>query len=157
MFLTFLRYIKQNQFLGSYKKKINYIYLNNLHRDEFIPWVVRAKGEGVKVVSIGRLPLSSDEAATLHSHPPNFSLFLSLGFRHLSLIKLISISFLRLCLKVCSMGTPEFPDLGKHCAVSDCKLIDFLPFTCDRCDQVLPFSSLNLILHYTPQTCEFVN
>ena len=64
MFLTFLRYIKQNQFLGSYKKKINYIYLNNLHRDEFIPWVVRAKGEGVKVVSIGRLPLSSDEAAT---------------------------------------------------------------------------------------------
>nr|ACU23624.1 unknown [Glycine max] len=34
------------------------------------------------------------------------------------------------------MGTPEFPDLGKHCAVSDCKLIDFLPFTCDCCDQV---------------------
>lgn len=34
------------------------------------------------------------------------------------------------------MGTPEFPDLGKHCSVEDCKLIDFLPFTCDRCKKV---------------------
>ncbi|KAF6158553.1 hypothetical protein GIB67_040067 [Kingdonia uniflora] len=31
------------------------------------------------------------------------------------------------------MGTPEFPNLGKHCSVEDCKQIDFLPFTCDRC------------------------
>ncbi|KAL4198390.1 hypothetical protein AMTRI_Chr03g45630 [Amborella trichopoda] len=35
------------------------------------------------------------------------------------------------------MGTPEFPNLGRHCSVDDCRLIDFLPFTCDRCDQVL--------------------
>ena len=35
-----------------------------------------------------------------------------------------------------SMGTPEFPDLGKHCSVDYCKQIDFLPFTCDRCIQV---------------------
>lgn len=34
------------------------------------------------------------------------------------------------------MGTPAFPNLGKHCSVDDCKQIDFLPFTCDRCDQV---------------------
>jgi len=34
------------------------------------------------------------------------------------------------------MGTPEFPDLGKHCSVGDCNQIDFLPFTCDRCDHV---------------------
>ncbi|WCJ33473.1 zinc finger (C2H2 type AN1-like) family protein [Euphorbia peplus] len=34
------------------------------------------------------------------------------------------------------MGTPEFPDLGKHCSKEDCKLIDFLPFTCDLCRQV---------------------
>ncbi|CAJ1911444.1 unnamed protein product [Sphenostylis stenocarpa] len=34
------------------------------------------------------------------------------------------------------MGTPEFPNLGKHCSVSDCRLLDFLPFTCDRCEQV---------------------
>jgi len=47
------------------------------------------------------------------------------------------------------MGSPEFPDLGKHCADSDCKLVDFLPFTCDRCYQVranqflFSFSSFN--------------
>ncbi|XP_021846550.1 zinc finger AN1 and C2H2 domain-containing stress-associated protein 11 [Spinacia oleracea] len=34
------------------------------------------------------------------------------------------------------MGTPAFPDLGKHCSFDRCKQIDFLPFTCDRCDQV---------------------
>ncbi|KAL3699956.1 hypothetical protein R1sor_017978 [Riccia sorocarpa] len=34
------------------------------------------------------------------------------------------------------MGTPEFPDLGKHCAVRECSLVDFLPFTCDGCKQV---------------------
>ncbi|KAH1194699.1 Zinc finger AN1 and C2H2 domain-containing stress-associated protein 16 [Glycine max] len=34
------------------------------------------------------------------------------------------------------MGTPEFPHLGKHCSVSYCKQLDFLPFTCDRCNQV---------------------
>ncbi|KAK3011818.1 hypothetical protein RJ639_010625 [Escallonia herrerae] len=35
------------------------------------------------------------------------------------------------------MGTPEFPNLGKHCSVGDCKLIDFLPFTCDCCHQIV--------------------
>ncbi|PVH65066.1 hypothetical protein PAHAL_2G416300 [Panicum hallii] len=35
------------------------------------------------------------------------------------------------------MGTPEFPNLGKHCSVGDCNQIDFLPFTCDRCDHAL--------------------
>lgn len=34
------------------------------------------------------------------------------------------------------MGTPEFPNLGKHCSIGECKQIDFLPFTCDRCRQV---------------------
>ncbi|XP_004513765.1 zinc finger AN1 and C2H2 domain-containing stress-associated protein 11-like [Cicer arietinum] len=45
------------------------------------------------------------------------------------------------------MGTPEFPDLGKHCAVSDCKLIDFLPFTCDRCNQVYCLEHRSFIKH----------
>ncbi|KAF7819024.1 zinc finger AN1 and C2H2 domain-containing stress-associated protein 16 [Senna tora] len=45
------------------------------------------------------------------------------------------------------MGTPEFPDLGKHCAVQDCKLIDFLPFTCDRCDQVYCLEHRSYIKH----------
>ncbi|KDP26044.1 hypothetical protein JCGZ_21077 [Jatropha curcas] len=34
------------------------------------------------------------------------------------------------------MGTPQFPDLGKHCNKEDCRQIDFLPFTCDRCSQI---------------------
>ncbi|XP_054787082.1 zinc finger AN1 and C2H2 domain-containing stress-associated protein 13 [Prosopis cineraria] len=45
------------------------------------------------------------------------------------------------------MGTPEFPDLGKHCAVDDCKLIDFLPFTCDRCNQVYCLEHRGYIKH----------
>lgn len=51
------------------------------------------------------------------------------------------------------MGTPEFPNLGKHCSVGDCNQIDFLPFTCDRCDHVRlsrllpwPFSCLGASL-----------
>jgi len=27
----------------------------------------------------------------------------------------------------------EFPNLGSHCEIKDCKLLDFLPFTCDGC------------------------
>eukprot|EP00246_Nothoceros_aenigmaticus_P012936 TRINITY_DN4208_c0_g1_i1.p1 TRINITY_DN4208_c0_g1~~TRINITY_DN4208_c0_g1_i1.p1 ORF type:complete len:270 (-),score=11.23 TRINITY_DN4208_c0_g1_i1:508-1317(-) len=34
------------------------------------------------------------------------------------------------------MGTPAFPNLGEHCEVADCNLVDFLPFTCDRCSKV---------------------
>ncbi|WMV41773.1 hypothetical protein MTR67_035158 [Solanum verrucosum] len=29
------------------------------------------------------------------------------------------------------MGTPEFPNLGKHFIVEDCRQIDFFPFTRD--------------------------
>ncbi|KAJ7297662.1 hypothetical protein O6H91_Y234500 [Diphasiastrum complanatum] len=34
------------------------------------------------------------------------------------------------------MGTPEFPDLGRHCSLPECNLVDFLPFICDCCNQV---------------------
>lgn len=27
----------------------------------------------------------------------------------------------------------ELPDVGKHCAISTCKLLDFLPFVCSQC------------------------
>ncbi|KAL0383552.1 UNVERIFIED_CONTAM: Zinc finger AN1 and C2H2 domain-containing stress-associated protein 13 [Sesamum calycinum] len=37
------------------------------------------------------------------------------------------------------MGTPAFPNLGKHCSVGDCRQIDFLPFTCDCCRLVRCF------------------
>ncbi|KAK3446714.1 zinc finger AN1 and C2H2 domain-containing stress-associated protein 16 [Eucalyptus grandis] len=49
------------------------------------------------------------------------------------------------------MGTPEFPDLGKHCTVDDCKLIDFLPFTCDRCNQVFCLEHRSYIKHRCPK------
>ncbi|PKA61000.1 Zinc finger AN1 and C2H2 domain-containing stress-associated protein 16 [Apostasia shenzhenica] len=34
------------------------------------------------------------------------------------------------------MGSSVMADLGRHCSVEECKLVDFLPFTCDRCKQV---------------------
>ncbi|KAJ7976794.1 Zinc finger AN1 and C2H2 domain-containing stress-associated protein [Quillaja saponaria] len=48
------------------------------------------------------------------------------------------------------MGTPQFPDLGKHCTVEDCKKIDFLPFTCDRCNQVFCLEHRSYIKHQCP-------
>ncbi|KAF8102141.1 hypothetical protein N665_0201s0424 [Sinapis alba] len=49
------------------------------------------------------------------------------------------------------MGTPEFPDLGKHCSVDDCKQIDFLPFTCDRCTQVFCLDHRSYMKHNCPK------
>lgn len=49
------------------------------------------------------------------------------------------------------MGTPEFPNLGKHCTVDDCKQIDFLPFTCDRCNQVFCLEHRSYIKHNCPK------
>ncbi|KAF3494774.1 hypothetical protein DY000_02056510 [Brassica cretica] len=49
------------------------------------------------------------------------------------------------------MGTPEFPDLGKHCSVDDCKQIDFLPFTCDRCTQVFCLDHRSYNNHNCPK------
>ncbi|XP_077227138.1 zinc finger (C2H2 type, AN1-like) family protein [Tasmannia lanceolata] len=48
------------------------------------------------------------------------------------------------------MGTPEFPNLGKHCNVEDCHLIDFLPFTCDRCNQVFCLEHRSYTTHRCP-------
>lgn len=48
------------------------------------------------------------------------------------------------------MGTPEFPNLGKHCSVEDCKLIDFLPFTCDSCHQVFCLEHRSYGKHHCP-------
>eukprot|EP00249_Psilotum_nudum_P013416 c24319_g1_i1 orf=272-1222(-) len=45
------------------------------------------------------------------------------------------------------MGTPEFPDLGQHCSVQDCKLVDFLPFKCDCCLQVFCLEHRSYIKH----------
>lgn len=50
------------------------------------------------------------------------------------------------------MGTPQFPDLGKHCSVDDCKLIDFLPFTCDSCHRVFCLEHRSYGKHHCPNT-----
>ncbi|XP_022966414.1 zinc finger AN1 and C2H2 domain-containing stress-associated protein 11-like [Cucurbita maxima] len=50
------------------------------------------------------------------------------------------------------MGTPEFPNLGKHCSFEDCKLIDFLPFTCDCCHQVFCLEHRSYNRHSCPKT-----
>ncbi|XP_050226336.1 zinc finger AN1 and C2H2 domain-containing stress-associated protein 16 [Mercurialis annua] len=49
------------------------------------------------------------------------------------------------------MGTPQFPDLGKHCTKEDCKQIDFLPFTCDRCSQVFCLEHRSYGKHNCPK------
>ncbi|XAR69460.1 hypothetical protein NMG60_11001043 [Bertholletia excelsa] len=49
------------------------------------------------------------------------------------------------------MGTPAFPSLGKHCSVDDCKQIDFLPFTCDSCNQVFCLEHRSYIQHQCPK------
>lgn len=52
------------------------------------------------------------------------------------------------------MGTPEFPDLGKHCSVEDCRLVDFLPFDCDRCKQVFCLEHRTYSQHHCPNANE---
>lgn len=49
------------------------------------------------------------------------------------------------------MGTPALPNLGKHCSVEDCKLIDFLPFTCDCCQKVFCLKHRSYIKHQCPK------
>ncbi|CAA0812749.1 Zinc finger AN1 and C2H2 domain-containing stress-associated protein 11 [Striga hermonthica] len=49
------------------------------------------------------------------------------------------------------MGTPAFPNLGKHCTVEDCRQIDFLPFTCDCCKQVYCLDHRSYSRHNCPK------
>ncbi|KAK1412919.1 hypothetical protein QVD17_34523 [Tagetes erecta] len=48
------------------------------------------------------------------------------------------------------MGTPAIPNLGKQCSVDDCKLIDFLPFTCDCCNKVFCLEHRGYNTHQCP-------
>ncbi|KAL7097919.1 hypothetical protein ACP275_10G173300 [Erythranthe tilingii] len=49
------------------------------------------------------------------------------------------------------MGTPAFPNLGKHCSVDDCRQIDFLPFTCDCCQKVYCLDHRSYSRHQCPK------
>ncbi|KAD0702502.1 hypothetical protein E3N88_43833 [Mikania micrantha] len=48
------------------------------------------------------------------------------------------------------MGTPAIPNLGKQCSVDHCKLIDFLPFTCDCCNKVFCLEHRGYSTHQCP-------
>ncbi|CAH1445706.1 unnamed protein product [Lactuca virosa] len=48
------------------------------------------------------------------------------------------------------MGTPAIPNLGEQCSVNDCKLIDFLPFTCDCCNKVFCLEHRSYSTHECP-------
>jgi len=44
----------------------------------------------------------------------------------------------------------EFPDLGKHCTVQSCKLLDFLPFRCDACKKIFCLDHRHYLSHACP-------
>lgn len=41
----------------------------------------------------------------------------------------------------------EFPETGKHCSVKNCKLLDFLPFVCERCQVTFCKEHFNMESH----------
>ncbi|KAK9067263.1 hypothetical protein SSX86_014589 [Deinandra increscens subsp. villosa] len=49
-------------------------------------------------------------------------------------------------------GTEAFPDLGKHCQLSDCKQLDFLPFKCDGCHKVFCVEHRSYKSHECPNS-----
>ncbi|CAE6071010.1 unnamed protein product [Arabidopsis arenosa] len=49
-------------------------------------------------------------------------------------------------------GTEAFPDLGEHCQNPDCKLLDFLPFTCDGCKLVFCLEHRSYKSHSCPKS-----
>ena len=61
-----------------------------------------------------------------HLTPPCSHLFIRLNTRAYPCITHVAgeVVFIR---------SMEFPNLGQHCALESCKLLDFLPYKCDRC------------------------
>ncbi|CAN8266084.1 unnamed protein product [Cochlearia groenlandica] len=49
-------------------------------------------------------------------------------------------------------GTEAFPDLGEHCQNPNCKLLDFLPFTCDACKLVFCLDHRSYKSHDCPKS-----
>ncbi|KAM3286645.1 zinc finger AN1 domain-containing stress-associated protein 12 [Capsicum chacoense] len=48
-------------------------------------------------------------------------------------------------------GTEAFPDLGRHCQLSDCHQLDFLPFTCHACHKVFCVEHRSCKSHECPK------
>ncbi|KAL9269026.1 Zinc finger AN1 domain-containing stress-associated protein 12-like protein [Drosera capensis] len=51
-----------------------------------------------------------------------------------------------------SGGTEEYPDLGRHCEHPDCHQLDFLPFTCNGCQQVFCLEHRTYKSHQCPKS-----
>ncbi|KAB2634227.1 zinc finger AN1 domain-containing stress-associated protein 12-like [Pyrus ussuriensis x Pyrus communis] len=49
-------------------------------------------------------------------------------------------------------GTEAFPDLGRHCQLSDCHQLDFLPFQCDGCRKVFCVEHRSYKSHECPKS-----
>ncbi|XP_059294074.1 zinc finger AN1 domain-containing stress-associated protein 12 [Lycium ferocissimum] len=49
-------------------------------------------------------------------------------------------------------GTEAFPDLGRHCQLSDCHQLDFLPFTCHACQKVFCVEHRSCKSHECPKS-----
>ncbi|XP_016512901.1 zinc finger AN1 domain-containing stress-associated protein 12 [Nicotiana tabacum] len=49
-------------------------------------------------------------------------------------------------------GTEAFPDLGSHCQHSDCRQLDFLPFTCDACQKIFCVEHRSCKSHECPKS-----
>jgi AN1-type zinc finger protein 1 len=41
----------------------------------------------------------------------------------------------------------EFPETGKRCSMKDCKLLDFLPFVCEQCQDTFCKEHFNMESH----------
>ncbi|CAN1153358.1 Zinc finger AN1 domain-containing stress-associated protein 12 [Linum perenne] len=51
-----------------------------------------------------------------------------------------------------SGGTEAFPDLGRHCQHHECHQLDFLPFTCEGCQQVFCLEHRSYKAHTCPKS-----
>jgi hypothetical protein len=45
----------------------------------------------------------------------------------------------------------EFPELGRHCALTDCKRLDFLPVKCNGCDLIFCLDHYQYEHHACPK------
>ena len=82
-------------------------------------------------LSLRRQPRHLPLVSLTHTHvahltPPCSHLFIRLNTRGYPCITHVAeeVVFIR---------SMEFPNLGQHCALESCKLLDFLPYKCDRC------------------------
>ncbi|KAL2897716.1 Zinc finger AN1 domain-containing stress-associated protein 12 [Bienertia sinuspersici] len=48
-------------------------------------------------------------------------------------------------------GTEAFPELGQHCQHPDCRQLDFLPFSCNRCQKVFCVEHRTYMSHDCPK------